>query len=152
MTTPDPTNAKGSERGPLNPRGERIDAKADALARARAAESKRASHFLRSFARRALAAGIPTTQLRARAYNSNARYRTDIEGWYLRRDSSVGVDTEGRFYVLASPSSLSARVTGVTLTPSDPPMELGRGARDGESMPLIDAIEKRLQSGNDYPR
>lgn len=135
-----------------DPRGERITAHAHALARAKATESRQASELLKAFARQALVAGIPTTRLKARAYNGDSRYRTNVEGWYLRRDRSVGIDTEGRFYVLSAPSSLSARLTGVSLTPSDPPMELGRGARDGESMPLPDAIEKRLDAGADYPR
>jgi hypothetical protein len=132
-------------------REERIEARLRALSRAKAAENRQASELLRSFARRALAAGIPTSRLKARSYEGDARYRTDIEGWYLRRDQSIGVDTEGRFFILAVPSSLAARVTGVALTPSDPPIELGRGARDGESMPLPDAIEKRLEAGKDYP-
>jgi hypothetical protein len=63
----------------------------------------------------------------------------------------VGVGTDGSFYVLSAPRSASARFTGAVLTPSDPPMELGRGARDGESMPLSDALDRRLAAGNDYP-
>lgn len=135
-----------------DPREERIISHARALAHAKAAESRQASELLRAFVARAIAAGIPTTRLRARSYGGTTRYRTDIEGWYLRRDLSVGVDLEGRFYILSTPSSLAARVTGVSLVPSDPPMELGRGARDGESMPLADAIERRLQAGSAFPK
>jgi hypothetical protein len=136
----------------LNPREERIIAHARALANAKAAESRQASELLKGFVARANASGIPATRLRARSYSGTTRYKTNIEGWYLRRDLSVGVDLQGHFYVLSTPSSLAARVTGVTLTPSDPPMELGRGARDGESMPLADALERRLRAGNDFPK
>lgn len=149
--TDERTNPEQADRGAHSPREERIEARLHALHRAKAAESRQASELLKSFARRALAAGIPTVRLKARAYSGDARYKTDVEGWYLRRDQSVGVDAKGRFYVLAVPSSLTARVTGVTLAPSDPPMELGRGARDGESMPLPDAIDMRLAAGTDYP-
>ena len=53
--------------------------------------------------------------------------------------------------MLSTPSSVAARLTGVTLTPSDPPMELGRGARDGESIPLAEALANRLAAGAEYP-
>ncbi len=149
--TGDEANPKRPDREAADSREERVEARLRALSRTRAAESRQASRLLESFAQRAAAAGIPTTRLKAHAYSGDARYKTDIEGWYLRRDRSVGVDTQGRFYLLAVPSSLASRITGVTLTPSDPPMELGRGARDGESMPLPDAIERRLEAGTDYP-
>jgi hypothetical protein len=146
VTTPGETEPED-----LDPRKERILSHARALARAKAAESRQASGLLQEFVGRAIAAGIPTTRLKARAHNGTARYSTDIEGWYLRRDLSVGVDTQGRFYLLSAPTSLLSRFKTVSLSPSDPPMELGRGARDGESMPLPDALERRLQAGIDYP-
>jgi hypothetical protein len=89
--------------------------------------------------------------LRARSYGGNSRYRTNVDGWYLRRDHSIGIGTDGRFYVLSTPTSLAARVTGVVLASSDAPLELGRGARDGESIPLADALEKRFAAGDSFP-
>ncbi|MBN2176738.1 MAG: hypothetical protein JW722_03675 [Demequinaceae bacterium] len=146
MTAPGGTQPEAPD-----PREDRIVSHARALARARAAESRKASGLIKEFVSRAIAAGIPTTRLKARSYDGAARYRTTVEGWYLRRDLSVGVDAEGLFYVLSAPASLVSRFKEVSLTPSDPPMELGRGARDGESMPLPDALEKRLMAGADFP-
>ena len=125
--------------------------KAERLARVREAESRQALALIAGFVKDARASGVAPTRLRARSYGGDARYRSNIEGWYIRKDRSVGVGTDGRFYVLSTPTSLSARVTGVILKPSDPPMELGRGARDGESIPLPDALKKRLDAGNTYP-
>lgn len=127
-------------------------AKAARLAQARAGESRQAATLISSFVADALGAGIEPTVLTARSYSSDARYRTNVAGWYIRRDRSVGVGTDGGFYILSAPGGLSSRLRGVELTPSDPPLELGRGARDGESLPLADALAKRLAAGGDYPR
>ncbi len=140
--------ADGAGEDPL---ADRAFARADALDRARQAEARQASALIAQFVRDATAAGLATTVLRARAYSGDARYRTNVEGWYVRKDHSLGIGTDGGFYVLSTPASFAARVTGVTLTPSDPPMELGRGARDGESMPLPKALTIRLEAGDDYP-
>ena len=126
-------------------RGEAALRKAHALARAREAESRQAAELLGEFVAAATAAGIAPEPLTARAYNSQARFRTQVTGWYLRKNRSVGVGTDGAFYVLTGPGGLKSRISGVTLTPSDPPLELGRGGRDGESIPLTDAIAIRLQ-------
>lgn len=131
-------------------RGEAALRKADAMARARSAESSRAAVLVAQFARDALAAGLQPERLTARAYNGSTRYRTQITGWYLKRDRSIGISTDGIFYVLSTAGGLGARFSGVTLEPGEPLMELGRGARDGESMPLVDALAGRLAAGNDW--
>lgn len=120
------------------------------LERRRQSESAQAAVLIEGFARDAAAAGIATERLTARAYSGTARFRTNVTGWYIKRDRSVGVGTDGLFYLLHAPASLGARVRGVTLEPSDPPLELGRGARDGESMPLTDALAKRLEAGDAF--
>jgi len=130
---------------------ERAFARADGLGRAKAAESRAAAILIDDFARRAASAGLATARLRARSYGGNASYRTNVEGWYIRRDHSIGVGTDGLFYVLSTPTSLAARLTGVVLRPDDAPLELGRGARDGESIPLTDALQKRLAAGDEFP-
>jgi len=124
--------------------------KAQALARAREVESGKASVLIEQFARDALAAGLTPERLTARAYNGSTRYRTQVIGWYLKRDRSIGVSTDGVFYVMSTAGGLSARFSGVTLEPGEPMLELGRGARDGESMPLTDALAGRLAAGNDW--
>jgi len=157
VTAPSASGDPGNrDSGSLNPgdrdaTAERAFARADGLGRARAAESGAAAALIEDFTRRAKAVGLATTHLRARSYGGNGRYRTNIEGWYLRRDHSIGIGTDGRFYVLSTPTSLAARVTGVILQPNDAPLELGRGARDGESIPLADALDKRLAAGDSFP-
>jgi hypothetical protein len=80
--------------------------------------------------------------LRVRSYDGRTAYRTPLEGWYLRRSVAVGVD--GQFYVLLGPRSLAARWRGATPAPSDPPLVLGAGARDGESLDLAVALRRVL--------
>lgn len=125
-------------------------AMADALERRRQAESREAAVLIAQFAREAAAAGVRTEVLSARSYNGQTRVRTQVTGWYLKRDRSVGVGTDGLFYVLSTPGGLRERLRGATLSPADPPLELGRGARDGESLPLMEALRKRLDAGSDW--
>lgn len=125
-------------------------AMADALERRRQAESREASVLIAQFARDAAAAGVRAEVLTARSYNGQSRVRTQVTGWYLKRDRSVGVGTDGMFYVLSTPVGLRERLRGATLSPADPPLELGRGARDGESLPLVEALRKRLDAGSDW--
>lgn len=124
---------------------------ADALERQRQAQSREAALFIAQFARDAVAAGITPEPLTARAYNGTTRYRTQLQGWYLKRDRSVAVGTDGQFYIMSAPGGLTARLRGVTVAPADAPLELGRGARDGESMPLVDSLAARLAAGNAWP-
>jgi len=84
--------------------------------------------------------------LRAQVVGTNTSYRTDLTGWYLRRNRSLAVDVEGNFYILGVPASLKARVAGVRVAPSDPPLIVGQGARDGESLPLAELLRLRLES------
>ena len=120
------------------------------LERRRQGESAQAAALIREFAATATATGIEPERLYARGYTGTARYKTNVVGWYIKRDRSIGVSTDGLFYLLHAPGSLAARFTGVDLEPADPPLELGRGARDGESIPLTEALAIRLEAGNAY--
>lgn len=122
------------------------------LERKRVSESRQAQALIEQFAADAVEAGVEPERLTARSYTGSTRYRTNLTGWYLKRDRSVAVGTDGRFYLMHAPASLVSLVRGVTMTPSDPPLELGRGARDGESMPLTDALAARLAAGNSWPQ
>lgn len=124
--------------------------RAQALEREQAAESKQAAALLADFVKQAQSRGIEPMRLHARTYDGRSRYRTDTEGWYLKRDRSVAVDANGHFYILAVPASFMGRLRGAPLTPSDPPLILGKGGRDGQSIPLTEAIENRLAAGNDW--
>ncbi len=132
-------------------RAERAHAHAAALARAKAAESRAAAALIHGFVVHAREAAIPPTPLRARDYGGRYRFRTNVVGWYLRRDLSLGIGTDGRFYILSAPGGIGALLKGVELAPSDPPLQIGRGARDGESVALDVALERRLAAGADYP-
>ena len=55
---------------------------------------------------------------------------------------AVGVD--GEFYVMSVQGGVLERLRGTHLDPSDPPLELGRGGRDGESIPLDIALDRLL--------
>jgi hypothetical protein len=120
-------------------------AHAEALERRQAAESARASAMIAEFVERAKAVGPAPVPLRARASTGGARFRTPLLGWYLRVDESVGVDVDGQFYVLRAVPSLAARLRGVTPEPSAPPLVLGAGGRDGESLDLRDALDRVLR-------
>jgi hypothetical protein len=121
------------------------------LDRLRDSESAKAAVLVEAFARDARDAGIVSERLYARPYSGRSMMRTNIAGWYIKRDHSVGISVDGLFYLLHAPGGIKERLRGVTLDPSPAPLELGRGARDGESMPLSKSLAKRLAVGNaDY--
>lgn len=119
-------------------------AHADALESRRVAESARARELIGAFVQEAMAHGPAPVELRARSYDGRSLFRTPLRGWYLRRDESVAVDVDGDFYVLTAPSSLAARFRGVTPASSDPPLVLGAGGKDGESLDLVQALDRVL--------
>ncbi|MBC7290883.1 MAG: hypothetical protein H5T83_06055 [Actinotalea sp.] len=125
-------------------RSEATAAQADALARRQAAEHDAARRLLADFVAEAGRRGVAPVPLRARSYDGRYRYRTPLQGWYLRRNESVAVSTAGDFYVLSAPGSLRALLRGVEPEPTDPPLVLGRGARDGESVDLAEALRAVL--------
>jgi len=120
------------------------DHHARALARRQAAESARAREMLRELVARALADGPEPEPLVVRSFDGRHTYRTPLRGWYLRQDRTLAVDTDANFYVLRAPSSLRAAVRGVQPEPSDPPLVLGAGGKDGESLDLDVAIARVL--------
>ncbi len=107
--------------------------------------------MVKAFAQKAVAAGVETERLKARSYSGRAVLKSDVVGWYINRACSVGVSIDGDFYLLHGPGGWSARFKGLHLEPSDPPLELGRGARDGESMPMDKALAIRLEAGDTWP-
>lgn len=125
-------------------RREAAGAHADALAARQRAESARARVMIAEFLDEARVRGLAPVPLHVRSYDGRARYRTPLTGWYLRRDETVGVDTAGDFYVLTTPASLAARFRGVRPTPQDPPLVIGAGGKDGESIDMPDALARVL--------
>ena len=123
---------------------ERAEYHAAANRRRAADESAKAQVLIDRFVLRAREAGLPTEELTARPWSGCGRYRTGIVGWYVRRDHSIGVGVDGAYYLLAVPSVRFGRWRGVTLDPTPPPLEVGKGARDGEAITLADLLERRL--------
>lgn len=132
-------------------RGQDAFALAARLDRLRQAESAQAAALVSAFAAQAKKAGIEPERLSARPYSGRTLLKTNVVGWYINRACSVGVSVEGDFYLLHAPGGVSAWFKGVHLEPSDPPLELGRGARDGESMPMDTALATRLEAGDSWP-
>jgi hypothetical protein len=114
------------------------------LERQRERESTQARAVIAEFVEEALARQIPTSRFVARSYGGGNTYRTPVHGWYLRKNQSVGVGADGQFYVLSVQGSVLARLRGVEIAPSAPPLILGKGARDGESLDLSEALRRVL--------
>lgn len=125
-------------------RAERASSHVEAQRRRDEQESAQAQLLVDRFVEQARARGLPTEELTARPWSGSGRYRTGVTGWFLRRDRSIGIGADGRYYVLSVPSLRFGRWRRVSLTPAAPPLEVGRGARDGESQTLARLLELRL--------
>jgi hypothetical protein len=132
-------------------RRERADYHVEATRRRRAQESARAQLLLDQFVTDARAAGLPVTDLTARPWSGRGRYHTGRRGWYLRRNRSLAVGDDGAYLVLVVPPDRWGRLRGVTVEPTDPPLQVGEGARDGESIALKSLLALRLEAGADFP-
>lgn len=114
------------------------------LERRQRRESDQAAAMLAEFVGQAQEAGIEPVRLFAKSYNGSTRYKTNLYGWYLKMNQSVAVDTSGNFYVLSVQGGLLQRFAGTSVTPSAPPLVLGLGGRDGESLDMSEAIDRVL--------
>ncbi|MCF4120905.1 hypothetical protein L1785_07920 [Antribacter sp. KLBMP9083] len=125
-------------------RGEAVRVQAERLRARQDAEHARAGALLHKFVGAASAAGLAPEDLRVRGYGGRGTARTPLRGWYLRADRTAGVSTDGDFYVLTAPLSLFDRVRGVRPVPTNPPLILGAGGKDGESVALVEALDRLL--------
>lgn len=107
-------------------------------------ESARAQELVDRFVEEAARRRLPTEELTARPWSGSGRYRTGVEGWYLRRDRSVGVDRDGRYYHLVVAPVRFGRWRRARLAPTPPPLQVGEGGRDGESVALETLLSIRL--------
>ena len=126
-------------------RAERADYHVEAQRRRSARESAKAQVLVDRFVAQATQAGLATEELTARPWSGRGRYRTGVVGWYLRRDRSIGVGLDGSYYVLVVAPERFGRWRTVALDPTPPPLQVGQGARDGESIALKKLLELRLQ-------
>lgn len=108
------------------------------------AEHAQADALLREFVRVAAERGLEPEQLQVKGYGGRGTARTELRGWYLRQDRTAGVSTQGDFYVLTAPLTLVDRLRGVRLTPQRPPLVLGAGGKDGDSVDLAVALGRLL--------
>jgi hypothetical protein len=108
-------------------------------------ESVKAQVLIDRFVAEANEAGLPTEELTARPWSGPGRYRTGLVGWYLRANRSVGVSTDGKFYVLVVPPVRFGRWRTVPVEPTPPPLIVGKGAGDGEVFDLDVLLRKRLR-------
>jgi hypothetical protein len=125
-------------------RAEAIAAHSAALNRQREAETRHARQLIDEFVVTMSERGVPPARLRARVPGRRTTYRTGRTGWYVRQNRSLAIGTEGEFYVLDVPASVKSRMVGATVVPSDPPLVVGRGARDGESIDLAELLRRAL--------
>lgn len=124
-----------------------IAARAAVEERQLVAERARAQKLIDGFVEEMLRRGEPPVPLRARVVGRRATYRTDQMGWYVRRNRALAVGVDGSFLILDAPPSLRSCLFGVEVPRSDPPLVVGRGARDGESIDLADLLAQRLSAG-----
>ena len=110
----------------------------------RNAEHQRAEALVAQFIRAAGQAGLTPEPLRVRGYGGRGSARTPLRGWYLRADASSGLGADGSFYLLTAPLTLIDRIRGVRPEPTRPPLVLGAGGKDGESLDLAEALERLL--------
>jgi len=117
--------------------------RAQLLASAELYESEQAQKLVDAFTEQARAAGLPTTELKARTLDG-ATVKTNIRGWYIRNDHSVAVGEDGKYYQLIAAGGFMSRVRGVKLEPSPPPLVVGRGGKEGETGDLKDFLSRAL--------
>ena len=110
------------------------------------AESVKAQQQIDQFLADAKARRVSPEPLKAALY-SGQRVKTDKTGWYLRKNESVAVGTDGGYYILTVPGGLKERLRGVKLSPSPPPLIVGKGGRDGETGDLSEFLQRRLEQG-----
>lgn len=127
-------------------RAEEAARRAELAAAANQEESRQAQQLIDGFVAEARARGVAPEPLRATLFDGHG-VRTDKTGWYLRKNKSVAVGDDGAYYVLTVPGGLRERLRGVRLQRTPPPLEVGRGGRDGETGDLAEFLRKRLDAG-----
>ncbi|MEP6649731.1 MAG: hypothetical protein ABJA74_07420 [Lapillicoccus sp.] len=125
---------------------ERADYHVAAQQRRSDAESAKAQVLVDRFIEQAAQAGLATEELTACPWSGGGRYRIGVQGWYLRRDRSIGVGVNGGYYVLVVAPQRFGRWRRVDVAPTPPPLQVGQGARDGESVALDTLLDMRLHT------
>ena len=87
--------------------------------------------------------GLTPEPLRAQLMDGT-RVKSDQVGWYPNKARTLAIAPDGRFFQLLTTGGRLARFTGVKLSPSPPPLVIGRGGRDGETGDLKDFLARAL--------
>lgn len=117
---------------------------AERLRQRQDSEHARAEGMLSRFVAAARAAGLEPEPLVVLGYGGRGSARTPLRGWYLRTDRTAAVADDGAFYVLTAPLSLLDRIRGVRPEARRPPLVLGAGGKDGNSIDLSAALDRLL--------
>lgn len=104
-------------------------------------ESEKAQAIIDAFLASAQTDAVPPEPLMVKG-RSGGRAKTTLRGWYLKTDNSVAVATDGRFYVLTADLGLRERLRGYTPKPTPPPLIVGEGGGDGETIDMTDALQR----------
>lgn len=107
-------------------------------------EAIAAQKLIDAFIERARATGLEPVPLRAQLFNGK-QVKTDKQGWYIRRNHSIAVGVDGGYYILTIAGGLAERLRGAKLSPTLPPLVVGRGGRDGETGDLSDFLDRALR-------
>ena len=135
--TDDPAAAKRE-------RAQRAHYHVEAQQRRADAESAKAQVFVDRFVARATDTGVPTEELTAAPWSGRGRYRTGVQGWYLKQDRSIGVGADGGYYVLVVAPQRFGQFRRISIDRTPPPLQVGKGGRDGDSVALDTLLELRL--------
>lgn len=108
------------------------------------AESAKAQAFIDEFMAHADTDAVPPEPLMVKG-RSGGTARTPLRGWYLKTDHSSAVATDGHFYVLIADLGLREKLRGYTPKPSDPPLIVGEGGGDGETIDMDAALRRHLK-------
>lgn len=113
------------------------------------AEAEAAQKLIDDFIAQATEQRLEPVPLRAITHGGQS-VKTDKLGWYLRKNKSIAVGTDGGYYIMTVPMAggLMDRLRGVKLTPTPPPLVVGRGGRDGETGDLAEFLAWRLAEGS----
>jgi hypothetical protein len=126
------------------------DIQQERLRQRQSAEHSQAEQLLAEFLPVVTEHGPDPVALEVQGYGGHGRARTKLRGWYLRNNRTVALGTDGYFYVLIAPLSLVDRVRGVVPRPTRPPIVIGEGGKDGDSIALTDALERVLPNWREY--
>lgn len=107
-------------------------------------EAGRAQVLIDAFIARAATDALPPVPLVVRGRHGG-QAKTPLEGWYLKTDNSVAVATDGTFYILIQDLTFLERLRGYRPEPIAPPLIVGEGGGDGETIDMDAALDLHLK-------